>query len=62
LKKDLIEEFIILSCKGDQKGLNEIINEICIGTNSYDLSLILSGLAGAIHEFNLLSIRGNLKN
>ena len=62
MKNDLIEKFIILSCKGDQKGLNEIINEIIFENNSYDLSLILSGLAGAIHEFNLLSIRGNLKN
>ncbi len=62
MKNDLTKRFIILSCKGDQKGLNEIINEVVFDLNTYDLSLVLSGLAGAIHEFNLLSIRGSLKN
>ena len=62
MKNKIVERFIILSCKGDQKGLNEIINEIIFENNIYDQSLVLSGLAGAIHEFNLLSIRGRLKN
>lgn len=62
MKNDLVERFIILSCKGNQKGLNEIINEIIFENNSYDLSLVLSGLAGAIHEFNILSQRGHLRN
>ena len=58
----IVERFIILSCKGDQKGLNEIINEIIFENNSYDLSLILSGLAGAIHELNLISTQGRFRN
>ncbi len=62
MKNKIVERFIFLSCKGDQKGLNEIINEIIFDLNAYDQSLLLSGLAGAIHEFNLLSIRSRLKN
>lgn len=62
MKKDIVDRFIFLACQGNQKGLNEIINEIIFDLNAYDQSLLLSGLAGAIHEFNLLSIRGNLKN
>ena len=59
---EFVHEFILVSCRGDHKELNKIIETLVYDFDFIDMGSVLSGLAGAIHQMNLNNIRGHLQN